>query len=127
MTLNKFKIIYSFAKANKFINSKNLLFRNLLTLRTTKYVYTILSQWGEEERNCFARSRIVPVSIRTTRTKLGKMEITFIRNICPLTLLISKYIPSALTTCMPRPEDHQLWMELSRETNRENKCAFQLS
>lgn len=102
------------------------MYRNRLIPKIIKYAYTILSQWVEEERNYFAKSKIAQVNTKQKKTRFERTVITFINNFFQQMRSILKYTQLGHITCMPRPENHPLLTELFNEINLGNKLDFQL-
>lgn len=64
-------------------------------------------------------------NMKRERIILGEMETTFMNNFSPLMLSTSKSILLVAIICTLKLENHQLWMELSKEMKMANKRDFQ--
>jgi hypothetical protein len=78
--------------------------------KTTKSASTTHNKW-EEVVKCFSEKlKIHQVTTNNTKIESVEMVIISINNTYLIMHLISKSIPLANTTCMPKQENHQLSM-----------------
>lgn len=86
------------------------MFKNLLIPKTITFAFIIPKAWEVEGKCYLEKSKIPAVNINQIKAQSVLMVITFMSNFFKLTLLTLKFTQSDHIICMPRPEDHLLWM-----------------